>query len=105
MRTRLDCPAVMATASKVPEAPGESDPAQPDGPAAWRFHRIVSASGTPNWSWTVFAAGDPHAAESHTTWPFLVTTTRTAPAPYAITQRLLAVETAYTSNWGQAPWP
>jgi hypothetical protein len=93
-RTGLVCPVIMATAWKVPQAPAGSDPAQPDGLVALRFHEIVSSCGTPRWNLTVLAAGGLHPAESHTTWPFLVTITRTDPAPYAIWHWLAAVETA-----------
>lgn len=104
MRTWLDLPVVMATAEKVPVAPFGSDPAQPDGLVASRFHEIVSMCGTPVWNWTGVAADDPHVEESHTTWPCLVTTTRTDPAPYGSWHGVLAVDTAYTSKCGRVPW-
>jgi hypothetical protein len=65
--TWLDWPAVCATASNVPVAPAASDPAQPDGPVACRFHETVSSCGTPSWNWTGLAAAGLHAEESHTT--------------------------------------
>ena len=94
VRTGLVWPVIVATAWKVPQAPAGSDPAQPDGLVARRFHETVSSCGTPRWNLTVLVVGGLHSVESQTTSPFLVTITRTDPAPYAIWHWLAAVETA-----------
>jgi len=67
VRTGLDRPSLMATASSGPAAPAGSEPAQPAGRTALGFQIIVSSCGTPSVNRTGFAAGGLQAAESHTT--------------------------------------
>lgn len=101
----LDRPPPIATTRKVPEAPAGSVPEQPAGLFAARFQEMASSRGTPSENRTVGAAAGLQVAESQTTWPCLVTTTRTDPGPYVSSQGAVAVETAYTSNRGRAPGP
>ena len=103
MRTVLDWPALIATASNVPVAPAGSEPAQPAGCAAALSQEMVSICGTPSSNSAGGAGAGVQDEESHTTCPFLVTTTCTEPGPNAIRHELVAVETAYTSNRGCAP--
>jgi hypothetical protein len=84
----------MATASRVPEAPTGSEPAQPAGSAAAGSQAIASTCGTPSVNRTGLAAEGLQDAESHTTWPRRVTTTWTEPAPYGNVHEAAEVETA-----------
>jgi len=86
----------------VPTASADSDPPQPDGFVAARFQVTLRTWGTPRVNRTARSPASLHAAESHTTWPCLVTTTCTEPGPYWSVQAALAVETAYTLNSGLA---
>jgi hypothetical protein len=61
---------------------------------AARFQVTLKTWGTPRVNRTAGLPGSAHAAESHTTWPRLVTTTCTAPGPYWSVQAAVAVETA-----------
>jgi len=67
VRTELDRPSLIATASSAPGVPAGSEPAQPAGCTALGFQIIVSSCGTPSVNRTGFAAGGLQAAESHTT--------------------------------------
>jgi hypothetical protein len=95
VRTGLDSPAgPSATASRVPAPPRGSAPPHPAGLAAARFQATFSTRGTPRVKRTGGLAPGPQAAESHTTWPCLVTTTCTEPGPYRSVHGAAAVETA-----------
>lgn len=95
-RTLLVKPSAMATASNVPDSPCVSDPAQP-WLLAPRFHDTATSCGTPcvkRTGWADAGCDGLHAAESHTTWPWRVTTTRAADGPNGISHPDEEVDTA-----------
>jgi hypothetical protein len=67
VRTELDRPSLIATASSAPEVPAGSEPAQPAGSVTLGSQTIVSSCGTPGVNWTGFTAECLQAAESQTT--------------------------------------
>jgi hypothetical protein len=93
-RTGLDCPWLIATASRAPDSPAVSAPPQPEGLAAAGFQVSVSICGTPSAKRTGMAGAGRHAAESHSTCPLRVTITWTAPAPNDSVHTAALVETA-----------
>jgi hypothetical protein len=96
----------MATAASGPVAPAGSVPAQA-GLAALRFQDNVTTTGTPGVNCAVLG-GPPVAAqpaESQTTWPLLVTTTRVNGGVYATWHGDGAVDTTYAVNSGCSRGP
>jgi hypothetical protein len=78
----------------VPDSPAVNEPPQPDGLVALGFQVSVSTCGTPSVKRACLAGAGRHAAESHSTCPWRVTISWTAPAPNDSVHAAASVETA-----------